>query len=175
MPTSCPILLKRAGRRFFEGHYTIGLWAWELEQFPARFGTAFDYVDEVWCISEFARQAVASVSPKPVYAFPLPIVEPEVTTRLSKSELGLPESFVYLFCFDMLSIFERKNPLGLIEAFNKAFRPSEGPSLVIKVVNGDLEASSLERLKHAARQRPDIVVIDQYLAPDANVALMAAC
>ena len=75
----------------------------------------------------------------------------------------------------MLSIFERKNPLGLIEAFSKAFRPNEGPTLVIKVVNGELETNSLERLKLAAGQRPDILVIDRYLAPETNAALMAAC
>ena len=72
---------------------------------------------------------------------------------------------MYLFCFDMLSIFERKNPLGLIEAFSKAFRPSEGPPWSSRLSTGSLEASSLERLKLAAGQRPDIVVIDRYLTP----------
>jgi glycosyltransferase involved in cell wall biosynthesis/SAM-dependent methyltransferase len=170
-----PNFAKRVGQRFFADHYTIGLWAWETEDFPARFAPSFDYVDEVWSISEFARQAIASASTKPVYAFPLPIVEPKIAARLSRSELGLPEGFLFLFCFDMLSIFERKNPLGLIEAFSEAFRPGEGPTLVIKVINGALELGSLERLKQAAGQRRDVVVIDEYLEHEANAALMAAC
>ncbi len=36
--------------------------------------------------------------------------------------------------------FERKNPLGLIEAFRAAFDPDEGPALVIKTINGDRHA-----------------------------------
>ena len=38
-----------------------------------------------------------------------------------------PEGFVFLFVFDYLSTFERKNPLGLVEAFSRAFAPGEGP------------------------------------------------
>jgi glycosyltransferase involved in cell wall biosynthesis/2-polyprenyl-3-methyl-5-hydroxy-6-metoxy-1,4-benzoquinol methylase len=170
-----PNFAKRAGSKFFDGHYTIGLWAWELEEFPDMFSTSFNYVDEVWGISSFTSQAIGSISTKPVYAFPLPIVEPRVTRPMRRSELGLPEGFVFLFCFDLLSIFERKNPLGLIEAFSKAFRPGEGPTLVIKVINGDIETRSSERLKLAASQRSDIVIIDRYFDHDANVALMAAC
>jgi glycosyltransferase involved in cell wall biosynthesis/SAM-dependent methyltransferase len=170
-----PNFAKRAGSKFFDGHYTIGLWAWELEEFPDMFSTSFNYVDEVWGISSFTSQAIGSISTKPVFAFPLPIVEPRVTRPMRRSELGLPEGFVFLFCFDLLSIFERKNPLGLIEAFSKAFRPGEGPTLVIKVINGDIETRSSERLKLAASQRSDIVIIDRYFDHDANVALMAAC
>ena len=87
-----PNFAKRVGRRFFDRHYTIGLWAWELEEFPDRFAPAFDYVDEVWCISEFARQAVARVSTRPVYTFALPIIAPGVARPLTKRELGLPET-----------------------------------------------------------------------------------
>jgi SAM-dependent methyltransferase/glycosyltransferase involved in cell wall biosynthesis len=169
-----PNFAQRVGTDFFRDHYTIGLWAWELEEFPSRFATAFDYVDEVWSISEFARKAVAKVSTKPVYAFPIPILEPNASTS-PVPELGVPTEFFFLFYFDLLSIFERKNPLGLIAAFSQAFHPGEGPALVIKVVNGQFETGSLERLKRAAAARPDVAIIDSYLDPDTNAALMAAC
>jgi glycosyltransferase involved in cell wall biosynthesis len=170
-----PNFAKRVGGNFFHDHYTIGLWAWELEEFPQKFATSFEYVDEVWSISAFARDAIAGISPKPVYVFPLPIVEPKVSTLPDRREPGLPNRFVFLFCFDLLSIFERKNPLGLIDAFSKAFKPEEGPSLVIKVINGDVEPRSLERLKWAAGSRSDVIVLDKYLDPDANAALMGSC
>ncbi len=132
-------------------------------------------MDEVWSISTFASEAIAGVSPKPVYAFSLPIVEPRVVAEKGRSELCLPDGFMFLFCFDLLSIFERKNPLGLIDAFSRAFRPGEGPTLVIKVINGQFETGSLERLKWAAGERPDILVMDKYLDPATNAALMATC
>ena len=170
-----PNFARRAGAAFFQNHYTIGLWAWELEEFPRKFAAAFDYVDEVWALSSFARDAIAAASPKPVYAFPLPVVAPAPEPGVGRKELDLPEGFIFLFCFDLLSIFERKNPLGLLEAFRKAFEPGEGPTLVIKVVNGEMEPAALERLKVAAASRPDVIIRDEYLDSGTNAALMAAC
>ena len=52
--------------------------------------------------------------------------------------------------FDFFSVLERKNPLGLIDAFTRAFRPDEGPTLVIKTINGDRRLTDLERVRAAA-------------------------
>jgi glycosyltransferase involved in cell wall biosynthesis len=170
-----PHFARRVGTRFFREHYTIGVWAWELEEFPEAFRPSFNYVDEVWAISEFSRAAISTISTKPVYTFPLPIFKPMAAAQPTRLELGLPDGFVFLFCFDLLSIFDRKNPMGLIDAFTEAFRPGEGPTLVVKVINGDLAATRLERLKWAAAKRPDIVIIDYYLDRLTNEALIASC
>jgi len=170
-----PHFARRVGPRFFEDRYTIGLWAWELEEFPRRYAPSFSYLDEVWGISEFTADAIRAISPVPVYAFPLPILEPSAATPAGRSDLGLPEGYVFLFCFDMMSIVERKNPFGLIEAFSRAFEPGEGPQLVIKAVNSALKQPDLERMKWVAAKRPDITILDRYLTADANRALMGAC
>ena len=164
-----PFFAERAGSKFFDGCYTIGLWAWELEDFPEKFSEAFEFVDEVWALSEFTRKAISSVTDKPVFAFPVPILlpdRPSVSTR--------EEAFTFLFCFDLESIFERKNPLGLISAFTHAFEPNEGPRLVIKALNGEHHLAELERMKLAATDRPDIVILDQYLDAEENKLLMAS-
>jgi len=163
-----------AGPAFFAGRYTIGQWAWELETFPEVFWPALDLVDEVWAVSSFTRAAIASVTTKPVYAFPHPIVEPAPPDHVDRATLGIPDRFTFLFCFDLFSILERKNPIGLITAFTQAFAPGEGPVLVVKVINGDRQVADLERIKWAARGRPDIVVLDHYLDAGENTALMAA-
>jgi glycosyltransferase involved in cell wall biosynthesis len=170
-----PELAGRVGPGFFDGRYTIGLWAWENEVFPHDFANAFDYVDEVWTISEFTRAAVAAASNKPVFTFPLPIVEPTPPPGLDRTTLGLPDGPMFLFCFDLLSILERKNPLGVITAFCRAFQPDEGPLLVLKVLNGHLRMVDLERIKLAASERTDVLVIDRYFDHDQNSALMATC
>src|SRR3712207_8618002 len=41
--------------------------------------------------------------------------------EFDRDDLGLPEGFVFLFVFDYHSVFERKNPLALVEAFEQAF------------------------------------------------------
>jgi len=163
-----------AGPAFFAGRYTIGQWAWELETFPEVFWPALDLVDEVWAVSEFTRAAIAAVTTKPVFAFPHPIAAPDPPADIDRAALGIPDRFTFLFCLDLFSILERKNPLGLIAAFSQAFAPDDGPVLVVKAINGDRQVADLEQIKWAARGRPDIVVIDHYLDPDENAALMAS-
>ncbi len=163
------------GPAFFEGRYTIGVWAWELEEFPETWSQSFSLVDEVWAISEFSRGAIAAATEKPVLAFPLPVVAPRPRPELDRSHLGLPDGFLFLFCFDFCSITERKNPRGLIQAFTKAFAPGEGPMLVLKSINGRHRLADLEALKLVAAGRPDIMVIDRYFDYDENAALMNAC
>ena len=170
-----PEFARNMGRDFFSGRYTIGQWAWELEEFPRQFWTAFDFVDEVWALSEFNRAAIAEATDKPVLIAPLPILEPTVSSDVDRTVLGLPDRFTFLFCFDLFSIVERKNPLGLIRAFRSAFKPNEGPVLVLKTINGDRRAADLERIRWEARDRPDIVVIDRYLRSEDQASMMALC
>ena len=98
-----------------------------------------------------------------MHVFPLPVVDNEVSPR-SRPSFGLPDGFVFLFSFDFFSIFERKNPLAVIEAFKLAFAPGEGPVLVVKSINGDKNLPQLERLRYAAASRPDIRVVDGYVS-----------
>ena len=167
--------LKKMGREFSEGRYTIGVWFWEVTEFPREFQEAFGYVDEIWVTSDTAQAAIRKVSPKPVLKFHLPIVSPAINSQLTRSSLGLPDGFCFLFSFDFLSVLERKNPLGVIEAFRRAFAPGEGPTLVCKTINGDQRILELEKLKFAARDRTDIMLLDGYLSPVEKNTLTALC
>lgn len=163
----------QVGPDFFRGRYNIGLWAWELEDFPPAFQEGLADLDEVWTISEFSRAAIARVTDKPVHTLPLPIVAPDLPDGFIRATLGLPDGFLFLFYFDLLSDIERKNPMGVVEAFKSAFAPQEGPMLLIKALNGDRRLVDLERLRYATAGRSDIVILDRYLDADANSALMA--
>ena len=111
------------GAGFFEGRYTIGLWWWEVEAFPERYMRAFDLVDEVW-VGSTTWPTRSAVSPVPVVRMPLPL---EVEAA---DPADVAEGFTYLFAFDYGGVFERKNPLGVVEAFESG----RGASLVIKCV-----------------------------------------
>src|SRR5262249_15651963 len=84
-------------------------------------------------------------------------------TPFTRAQLGLPDGFVFLFSFDFHSVYDRKNPEGLIAAYTRAFEPDDGATLVIKSINGAPHPSDLQRLRFAARRRPDIVLIDDYV------------
>ena len=116
---------------------------------------AFDHVDEVWTATDYVAGIVrtAAAGRKPVFTVPLPLVLPQ-SSAFTREQLGLPaDRFVFLFVFDFLSVMERKNPLGAIEAFCAAFAPGEGPVLVLKSINGDAHVPEFERLRRAAAHR----------------------
>jgi glycosyltransferase involved in cell wall biosynthesis len=162
------------GPAFFRDRYTIGLWFWEVSRFPSRFHRAFEHVDEVWVASEFVAAAIAAETSKPVRIIPVPILEPS-PPLLSRRELSLPDGFLFLFTFDHLSIFERKNPIAIVEAFSRAFAPAENAALVIKTINGDKDRSGSGRLRAASERVPQVHLIDGYASSDEQNALVAAC
>lgn len=164
------------GARFFEQRYIIGQWFWEVEQFPKEYRGAFAFVHEVWAPTAHIRDSLEGARPKvPIVHMPLPLVAPPVNSALRKADFGLDDRFTFLFTFDLLSVLDRKNPTGVIEAFKLAFTPDEGPLLVLKTINGDQRLQDLEELRWAMRGRRDIVLIDDYFDSGATGALTAAC
>jgi glycosyltransferase involved in cell wall biosynthesis len=167
-------LRRDLGAGLFAGRYSIGVWFWELSRFPPTLHDAFDLVDEVWVGSDFVRGAIAAATGKPVRVVPVPL-EPPTVSSPNRMELDLPDAFIFLFSFDFFSVFQRKNPLGLVEAFRRAFEPGEGPVLVIKSINGQKKAAELESLHRAASDRPDIRIVDRYLLPEEKDTLTQSC
>jgi len=167
-PDQLSVFAEQTGPELRNGRYTIGVWFWEVEDFPKSFHGAFNYVDEVWVATEFMRETFLKVSRKPVFKYQLPIQRPQVDPALSRADLGLPAKFTFLFSFDFFSVLERKNPLGLIRAFTEAFPEGSGPALVIKTINGDKRLLEMEKLRYAARGRRDIILMDGYLSPIEN-------
>ena len=163
------------GPAVFEGRTTIGFWFWELSYLPPRIVANVALVDEVWAATAFIADAFRGVTDKPVNVVHVPVPEPAISDR-SRADLGLPtERFVFLVTLDHLSITDRKNPLGAIHAFVRAFpTPSvDGPLLLVKTLNGEQRWSEHEQLQLAAAQRPDITVTDQHLSRADQMALIA--
>lgn len=146
-----------------EGRYVIGVWSWELDDFPPPMRSAFSLVDEVWTISDFCRTAISTHSPVPVHTFPVPV---RPRPGLAERATAEATSTRFLFIFDHNSVFDRKNPLGVITAFRRAFPGREPVQLVIKSINGDRHPSDRERLRAAAATDPRIELVEHYLAAD---------
>jgi glycosyltransferase involved in cell wall biosynthesis len=160
--------------RWRRASYVIGYWAWELAEFPEHWREAFTLLQEIWAPSRHAAASIARASPIPVQAMPLclPDLHP---SALGRAAFGLPEDrFLFLFMYDVLSETERKNPLGLIEAFRRAFRSDDRVHLALKVSNGNLRRADIARVMGAAEGLP-ITVIDQYFLRADVLALLAAC
>jgi glycosyltransferase involved in cell wall biosynthesis/SAM-dependent methyltransferase len=169
-----PVVATALGRRFFEHRHSSGLWFWEISHFPDQWLPSFDYVNEVWAASEHITETLGPLSSTPVSTIRVPVApgEPE---KLSRAELGMPEGFCFLFLFDYRSVFRRKNPLGVVEAFRQAFEPGAGPSLVIKSICGEQFPAEREALAAAIRDRPEIHLIEETIPPQMKDAMIASC
>jgi len=152
----------------------IGLWAWEVEDFPSSMAGSERPFDEVWGISSFTAAALARCLTKPVRAFPLPVVVPEVRRR-TRAELGMPDGFLFLLCFDYDSVFRRKNPLAVVAAFRQAFPDPAGVVLYIKTTNAERHAAEAEALRAAVVGCPNIVIRDAYVTSDDYFSMLDTC
>jgi glycosyltransferase involved in cell wall biosynthesis len=141
----------------------IGYWFWEVDRFPDRWPAAGALLDEVWCASAFTAAAISATTPLPVRVVPLPVWAPSRPTPFTRQQLGMPEDFVFLFSYSFDSVFERKNPLGLVDAYRRAFGPADGAHLVLKSIGGRSHPEQLHRVRQAAEGRADIVVSDGYI------------
>jgi glycosyltransferase involved in cell wall biosynthesis len=169
-----PEVAGEAGPALFIGRRSIGFWWWEAGPFPERFAPAFEYLDEVWVGSRHVAEMIEPASPVPVVVQPLPVEVGAFEPR-PRAKLGLPEGFLFLFVFDYNSVFERKNPLALVEAFTRAFDPGEGASLAIKCINSERDAANHERLLAAAAGHPDVHVVDRHVSRADKDAMIAGC
>jgi glycosyltransferase involved in cell wall biosynthesis len=170
-----PVFAREAGRAFFEGRHTIALWWWEVGDPPAAWSRAYEFVDEVWAATQHIYDAIAPTAPVPVVRMTLPVVPPRVAAR-TRTELGMPEDgFVFLYVYDYHSVLARKNPLGLIEAFRRAFAPGSGAKLVLKSINAETRPEDHERVELAAGGHSDITLVNAYVSGAEKNAMLAAC
>jgi glycosyltransferase involved in cell wall biosynthesis len=167
------------GADFFRDRYVIGQWFWELESAPDWYPPAYPFVNELWAPTRFIESMLRCSVPEHVTVTytPLPVVAPVIDASLNRAHYGLDNRFVFLFAFDFMSVMKRKNPLGLIEAFRRAFAPGEGPTLVIKAINGDKRPHDRGMLQEAAAQHDDVVILDEYLTrvETSTLASLADC
>ncbi|MBB6342872.1 glycosyltransferase involved in cell wall biosynthesis [Pseudomonas fluvialis] len=165
------------GDELFRDRYTIGYWYWEMPVFPDFLHFAYDQVDEIWVSTEYNRAAIAQFTHKPVILIP-PAIEVNIEKPLTRSELHLDDkAFIFLHMSDTLSMPERKNPLGVIQAFQKAFsdRPELNVKLVIKLSNLECHPELAEKVYGAMEQDPRIQLIDGYLDRNTLNNLINAC
>jgi glycosyltransferase involved in cell wall biosynthesis len=169
-----PEFYYQKGWDYFQHRYNIGVWFWELSRFPEGWLSRFQWYQEIWVASSFCAESLAKVSPIPVVKITYPIWLDEKAVRPDRARFGLHESsFVFLFVFDFLSIFERKNPLAVVEAFRKAFIPREDVVLVLKSINSQSDRRGMDLIGRATNGL-NVKMIDAHLTSDEMYSLIGA-
>jgi glycosyltransferase involved in cell wall biosynthesis len=155
--------------------YNIGCWHWELPQLPDELAQSAAPLDEIWAPSEFIQNAIRSKVSIPVVHMPHGIAVTEFDP-CNPEEFGVPPGrFTFLCMFDFASVMERKNPLGAVDAFRRAFPDDSNVALLIKAGHAGRHRREYADLAGQVRGIPNICLTDRML-PRARVnGLLSAC
>lgn len=145
--------------------YNIGYWLWELEEFPDEWIPCFQCLDEIWAPSEFICNAIRKKTTLPVRCMPY-YVDVHIGTIYERKHFGIPEDkFLYLMMYDQSSCMERKNPIGVLNAFKMAFeKENENVGLVIKINNPTPE--SRKQIRSVLDGYTNVYLIEETLSRD---------
>ncbi len=173
-----PLLFDALGSPVLRGRHNIGYWFWELARFPEAWARSLALVDEVWVASRHVHDAVRQAAgDKPVVIVPYPI-QVALPRRFDRSEFKLAaEPFTFLFSFDFFSYVDRKNPEGVLQAFQRAFPAlsDRSVSLVLKSIGAERARERFAALQAECANDPRIVLIDTSLSREAMWGLQSVC
>jgi len=125
------------GPSYFHSRFNVGIWYWELANFPKQWYNRFKYLNELWVVSQFIAESLSKVSPIPIVKVRYPLsVPPNIPPLDARRRYGLKEEFILLFVFDFNSYFERKNLNGLLRAYTNAFNNRIDVLLILNSING---------------------------------------
>ena len=151
-PPELPLALASLGPERIVGP-RYGFWAWELPAAPASWLRDASFLTEVWAPSRYTAQALAGAT-APVRVVPHPLF-------LADYEAVVPAPRIHAFqavaLLDFKSSAARKNPMGAVAAFVRAFGDDPAARLTIKAQNGDLFPQALAALRAACPANVEVV------------------
>ena len=160
-PPMLPPVIFQMGLKNFQTTFNIGYWAWELETIPDEWIRAIRYMNAILTPSQFTTRVIQRYASYPVLTVthPVTLATPEQGMRQA---LSIPENaFLISSIFSFGSAMERKNPLGLITAFNTAFADINDAYLLLKA-NAGHDSEEKRAVMKAIEQHPNIRLIDQH-------------
>jgi glycosyltransferase involved in cell wall biosynthesis len=175
-PDQTQVVLRAIDRRLTRNSYNILRTFWELPYVPDAWRLMLTPIQEIWAPNRYVASAFRSIFSGPITVVPV-IVDVGTGPYPTREQLGIePHRFYFLFSFDYYSYPYRKNPLGVVQAFQAAFpQGNEKAGLIIKS-NGkvDLYPEISTKIREAAATDGRIVVIDKSLSRPEFLGLIRA-
>ncbi len=170
-----PIVHEQLRSVFDASAYNIGCWHWELPELPDAWIASAAPLDEIWAPSAFIQDAISRKVRIPVVHMPHGIDVSSVEA-CTPEELGVPAGrFTFLCMFDLASVPERKNPLGAIDAFQRAFSNQSQAALLIKVSQAADHPKEYAAIEERIRGISNVYLTDRMLSRARVNGLIAAC
>jgi glycosyltransferase involved in cell wall biosynthesis len=159
----------------WRGRYRIGYWAYELPRVPASWVRASAAFHELWVPSHFVADALkGSGVTRPVRVMPHPVSASWQPVHGTRSALIPADRFVVLAMGDLRSSAWRKNLVGAIEIYKRAF-PVQGRShLFLKIQSQDAHPRFRGTAMALAAGRSDISFLADSLSSEDMRRLIAS-
>lgn len=163
------------------GKKNYGIWWWEFDDyFP--FISAFNIIDELIVFTDFIQIALEKVAPKnfKISKIPYPFIK-DWDNPIDKNEIRNKynineKDFVFIFNFDFLSSYERKNPQAILRAFHLAFKDKVNDvKLLFKVNNSDLQNDDYKNFMQLINDLDIIeyvLIVNESLSRNEMISLM---
>lgn len=175
-------LLKQSVPELFIGRYNAAVFFWEFDDY-FYFPQAFGVIDEVIAFTEFIATAVRKAAPAGIKVTKMPfpfykswtINHPPAEVR---KRYGIrPDSFVFIFNFDFESVYDRKNPEAILQAFGMAFTTTDNVYLILKTINANTRSANYARFQDLIKQVPikeKIIQVNENLERDDFMSMINA-
>lgn len=167
--------LQKHSYAFFKGRYNIFRFFWETTSVPKDILRLLRKFDEIWAPTSYIKNILGPLISLPVTLIPQPMRLQYSPQAPQKGNFGLPDKFMFLFCFDFHGHLARKNPMAIVKAFTTAFPQRNDVQLVIKSHNGHLHKSVLDACLEAVNKDSRIRWIDELMERHRVYDLMNAC
>lgn len=172
-----PAVFEHLGPEATAGRYNVGYCMWEQEELPDEYRPAFSLLHEIWTATAFTADAFSRKATIPVRRVPYPVAPLTAPADLDiRAKLNVPRgAFLFVYLFNYLSYFERKNPLAAVRAFRRAFGDDPGKVLLIKTSQKDYAPDEHQKLVAEASAARNVMLVDEYLSRAEINALMLDC
>ena len=175
-PDALPLFLRHSGGSVLPGRYNIAFWIWELHAGYPSWRHLSTIFNEIWTASAFSAAAIRTVAATPVWVIPHVVDQLPDSASDDRSQFGWKGGvFVFLYIFDLASAFDRKNPLALLRAFQKAFGKRRDVMLVLKFQNPHLDQPGAALLERVAATASNIQLICDTFPEQRVYALLRGC
>jgi glycosyltransferase involved in cell wall biosynthesis len=172
-----PAVFRTLDSRLLANSYNVLRTYWELSRAPQEWSSMLQGVQEIWAPNEFVGAAF-----RRIFSGPITIIPPCVTTAVgnypSPAEFGIEsDRFYFLFSFDFYSFPHRKNPLGVLRAFRRAFPDlNENVGLIIKSTGSQMHQVDVwKEMQAIVAKDARIKIIHGTLSRQSMLGLIRAC
>jgi glycosyltransferase involved in cell wall biosynthesis len=170
-----PLAMWRLPRELFRARPVIAYWAWELPTVPREWRAALPLIHTIWTPSSFSGAALETLAPGRVRVVPHPLAVDAPAVTPDRGSFGLPtDAVVVLSSFSLASSFARKNPIGTIAAFLRAFHDRTDRLLLLKIGHMGHFPRDMHLIREAAAGAGNIRIITETLSAERNQVLLAS-